>query len=1379
MTNLTKIFVFCSLVFSFFTKLNAQCPGQYESTVLLFDFNDCASNIGNGTNQDYSEFTSESSNPNSCSNPELLGGHLYRFLPQKFTHSCTPGVDGTPAMCVSAVRDCDFIHNSNYEVRFDLNVTPEPGEFITINSLSFYEASPEIFSWLGGTSGENDYPTLYSVRIYANNVEVFHSKANETSSEYSLENFDFSGYSSFMVNSPTIFSFELVAYCPVGNGGPVSLWDLDDLSISTSCSYQGSVDGGSLEGGPFEFCVGDDTEDYISIGDLSLSANVGSNSMYLLTDILGTILAIASDYSTLNFNEFNTGNCMLWHLAYEDNFGGATVGSNLSQMMGCFSLSNSIQITKLNCGNGCEANGGILNSQDYWLCVDDGLADIITESDLNLVGNIGSSNQWLITDLQGSISELPNSISDIDFEGSEIGECLVWNISYEDSLIGLMIGNNVSQLMGCFSLSNPIQVSKEECEEDCMADGGMLSGGPFEFCVDDGINDFLLDSQLVLSGNQGTNSQWIVADALGNIIGLPSTFTEVNFEGVELGLCLILHLSYESGLVGLSPGANINQLVGCYDLSNSIEVIRVSCENPCFVEGGNLAGGPFEYCIDDGDIDFIKDGQIVQWGASGQHSQWVLTDANGNILELPGYYTEFNFDIYPEGICYIWFMTFESGLVGLDVDSNINSLDGCFDFSQAVEVIKTDCTTECMPVGGLLLGGPFTFCQNDNDPDDINASQIILENNEGPLDQWVIIDENEVIVAIPNDLFAFDFMSLGLGDFQLVNVSYEAGLIGLLIGNSINNLEGCWGVSNPIAIYNNDCLVPCNVVGSNLSSPSFEFCVGDGTPDLIGENQIVSSGGSGAMSTWIITDTNGQILSLPANYWDVDFDNSPVGTCLIWELLFDPGLQGAVIGSNINNLVGCFALSNSIEVLRVDCSNPIDDCPLQVVNSLFGIIDNNLVVLDLEVATIKEIIPLTGGFSSEYAGFTYHQAEGIYYAISDPLNEPQLVSIDVHSGMVTLVGVLTQSSQFINTITIAEALEYNSDDGQLYVSLGDNSDDPDNNFFTRHLFTLNTTTAEASYVASLNGSCQSETDGMVYLDGTMYFTDGCPSPINWGSLDVESGQQTIITNLSAVEASSRLASDESTGTIYYFDAVNRTLYSIDEAGELTPIGESYAEGVFNELLDEIAFGPRISENSFGGIILGGQFVFCIADDQADYFEEGELQLYSEYGNNFQWIVTNDENEILMLPDHYTNVDFGGLVPDICYVWHLSYDSVVGLDVGENLNNLEGCFDLSNPIIVEKVIDGPACLGIIEDAEISNDFKIATNPVNELLELNSINLKDGVGVIRLIDTQGKILHEEIILSDATIIDVGNLPIGLYFINLYSGQDLVSKRMVKIE
>lgn len=92
------------------------------------------------------------------------------------------------------------------------------------------------------------------------------------------------------------------------------------------------------------------------------------------------------------------------------------------------------------------------------VCVDDGMADNLT---FDIMGSSGSNGDFLVTDMDGVLIEVVNE-NGLDFEGQEAGSCLVWHLAYEDFILGLTPGNQMpDSLMGCFSLSNPIEVVKQ------------------------------------------------------------------------------------------------------------------------------------------------------------------------------------------------------------------------------------------------------------------------------------------------------------------------------------------------------------------------------------------------------------------------------------------------------------------------------------------------------------------------------------------------------------------------------------------------------------------------------------------------------------------------------------------------------------------------------------------------------------------------------------------------------------------------------------------------------------------------------------------------------------------------------------------------------
>ncbi|NMH87728.1 T9SS type A sorting domain-containing protein, partial [Flavivirga algicola] len=152
--------------------------------------------------------------------------------------------------------------------------------------------------------------------------------------------------------------------------------------------------------------------------------------------------------------------------------------------------------------------------------------------------------------------------------------CLVWHLSFDGDLEGAETGKNASDLVGCYSLSNPIEVIRnDKVEPVCDVNGGYIkAGGLYLFCEGDGNDDFA--TGIKLHNNEGYSSQWVVTDVEGNILGLPPSPDAVNFDGAGPGVCLIWHLSFNT-IYGAEEGNNaFTDLSGCYDLSNPIPVFR-------------------------------------------------------------------------------------------------------------------------------------------------------------------------------------------------------------------------------------------------------------------------------------------------------------------------------------------------------------------------------------------------------------------------------------------------------------------------------------------------------------------------------------------------------------------------------------------------------------------------------------------------------------------------------------------------------------------------------------------------------------------------------------------------------------------------------------
>ena len=128
--------------------------------------------------------------------------------------------------------------------------------------------------------------------------------------------------------------------------------------------------------------------------------------------------------------------------------------------------------------------GGTLATTDpLTICAGDGIADPINTT---LMGNVGTNSAYVITDAAGMILALPPG-SPFDLEGAGPGNCLIWHLSFEDGLTGAAVGNNANtDLVGCFSLSNPITVIRQESGVDCNLSSGNACPLDVPFATADG-----------------------------------------------------------------------------------------------------------------------------------------------------------------------------------------------------------------------------------------------------------------------------------------------------------------------------------------------------------------------------------------------------------------------------------------------------------------------------------------------------------------------------------------------------------------------------------------------------------------------------------------------------------------------------------------------------------------------------------------------------------------------------------------------------------------------------------------------------------------------------------------------------------------------------
>ena len=538
---------------------------------------------------------------------------------------------------------------------------------------------------------------------------------------------------------------------------------------------------GTISGGPFTFVV-DGIADNVSGITIDNSNAAGTNRSWLVTDDDGNILGLPPTIEALenvNFDEAGPGVCLIWYIRYENGLQGLETGMNTSGLSGVFDLSNSITVNR-NALAGATISGG------PFTFVVNGMADNISGITVDESNVNGMNTTFIVTDADGNILGLPpttTALEGVDFDEAGSGVCFIYHLTYQDGLQGLSPGMNIDDLdMSGSTISNAITVYR--------IDAPTLTGGPFTFTVGDGIADNLADGAIAVEGGFAIDgmSGWVITDDAGNILGLPPSFTAPDFDDAGEGVCLVWYITYGEGLQGLAVGNNVGDLVGTYELSNSVTVNRIIAPE--------ISGGPFNFIVD-GNADNIPMGGITidNSGTALDASGWVVTDDAGNILGLPPSFTAPDFDTAGPGVCLVWYISYKTGLTGLEVGMNANDLGGVYILSNPITVNRLDAPT--------LTGGPFTFTVGDGTPDNIAEGAITVEGgfSVNNMSGWVVTDDAGNILGLPPTFTAPDFDDAGAGTCLIWYITYAEGLTGLAVGNNVSDLSGAvYELSNSIEV---------------------------------------------------------------------------------------------------------------------------------------------------------------------------------------------------------------------------------------------------------------------------------------------------------------------------------------------------------------------------------------------------------------------------------------------------------------------------------------------------------------------------------------------------------------------------------------------------
>jgi len=1348
-----------------------------NTPLLYFSFDDCVSFAG-ASSKDYSEFTPTQLSYAECSEIEMgLPGYLLRG--NGFPHSCAPGIGNSLGMCIEGSNNCSYDPGNNASLRVNVRVIPGSNGIGSLDKLTFFEKGPSQFVIAGGSSGLNNYPTQLGIRILRDGNEVYRNII-ATSRDWNYTEVELGAFSSFMVTTPTDFLIEFLPFCPVGNAGLMQVWDIDELNIIGGCN---NINAGIISTSDnTNICASDASQGVL---DFSLGNAFGGTTTWIVTNTNGDIVQITSS-STIDFRSLPAGDYTVNHLAYETGFSGLAVGNNISNFTGCFDLSNDISVSNiLVAGGRLISEAGFI---DAFICTNDAASNLINT---NLTGSLGTFTTYLLVDENDIILESFVGPS-YDFSNLVDGEYYIYAASHNGQFFNSVVGFPLSQLSGCFELSTALRVIKEIIEigtisfngqnviDLCGSEGMMLtptvtgpaatngryivtnaqgrilnivSNPPIDITnltepvvqirlisfigrisnleVDSNISDvtgcFLLSNPITinnddiaggtiatvdgetqlsiclndasqstfsvsLSGNSGDVSTYIVTDDNGNILDITDD-ASFDLSGAGVGTCSIYNLTYVTGLTGLAVGNDFTDLSGCFALSNPITVDRISLMSGSLTDGDGNSSSTI--CSGDGNADVIN---ITVSGTDAPFSIYVVTDADGDIL-LSQESNNFDFEGQPEGDCLIY------NVVSLDAltiqnGTNISSISGCVDVSDFYTVTRLSIAAATIATEGET---ELSICLND--PMQSNFT-VDIAGGIGDESIYIVTDSTDNILEVTADN-AFDLSTAGAGSCRIYNVSYTTGTTGIVAGSNPSNFDGCFALSNPIIIDRVD--VSAGTIADASGDTEFTICSGDGISDII---SVVVTGESAPNSFILITDTVGLILQIPGTD-SFDFEGIPDGVCQIYNVA---SLEAITLsdGLNINDIIGCVDISNTITVTR----SAVDGGTLTAADGTDCI---GLIIGDTVEDSIAVVLADNIGETSSYV-------------ITDALGDIVLLPTDPPFG---LDNVIDDSLYIIN-------ISYN---GMISgLSIGGN---------------LGSVTGCYSLSDSIKVVAQNLSGGTLMTNDGLTAVSACLGDGIDDIIDVTlTGNQGPLSSYVITDDSGDILGlpmdppFDLTGAGNGVCSIYNISYMMGIEGLMVGGNISNLMGVFDLSNPIIVTRSEVDGGTImanvGGAGADTIFTICSGDGISDMLN---LSAVDTVGTDIQWIVTDTMNNVIEISDDAPQ-DFEGVAGGTCYIYALaSLPGLTGLEVGDNLSGLAGCFDLSNAVTITRneVSGGSLSLpdGSIADTIIVGD---------QVTDIIAFALADNIGdtsLWLLTDTSGVIS----MISDTSDYDFNDFEIGV--------------------
>ena len=784
---------------------------------------------------------------------------------------------------------------------------------------------------------------------------------------------------------------------------------------------------------------------------------------------------------------------------------------------------------------------------------------------------------------------------------------------------------------------------------NCTVDGGSISlpGNQDRtvICVDGNPDPLNVNFD---STPTASFTGYIITDNANNILATPAA-QPFDLDGAGVGICFIYSIAYESGFSGAQVGNNISDLQGCFDLSNAITVYR---ESP---DGGQVSlqngGTSFAQCA--GQISF----NVTHTNTAPNLSYWyIITDNNNNILDWVNSANSNFIDLssVPAGVCRVWGWSYR-GLGDPIIGQPISSLndDDC-------EAISTNFITVYreIPDGGKV------YLANGNTNYVGTVGNIVIDvmhaTTAPNLSYWYIVtDDNNRILDWVNSANSntIDLSNAPAGVCRVWGWNYR-GLGDPIIGDPLSTLmdDFCEDISdNFITVTRNPVIGnPCNVDGGEITfengQTNTSICV-DGNPDPL--NVVFSSPAIGSSRGYIITDDENNIIAIPPS-GPFDLDGAGEGTCLIWSVAYSAQFSGAAIGSNLSELTGCFDLSDPLTVYReapeagrvslLDGSTNFAQCAGQIrfdvtrtnaaqfLSYWYIITDDNNIILDWVNSANSNTIDL----SNAPAG-TCRIWGWSYRGLGDPIRGQSISTLD-----------------------------------------DDDCEDISDNYITVYR-----EVPDGGTVSLLNGlTSYSGVTGNIVFD--VQHTTTAPFLSYWYIITDDNNR--IIDWVNSANSNTINLNDAPTGVCRIWGWNYRGLGDPIIGQSITTLDDDFCEDISSNYIEVTRLDPTCNVSA-GRIALpnGKTSLQICVDNVSDY-----IRFSPQYvRGNYRLVITDDNNDIISLPSSNT-INANGMSAGEYRVYILAYSYVTGVQIGNNLSQIDGCFDLSNAFILDRIICNTAC-----------------------------------------------------------------------------------------